>query len=77
MPYIAIKSFPKDEETRRRAVEKVNAAIQEAFACPPDYISISFEEVEPEAWDENVVKAEIEPGADKMYILNGKKLYQD
>ena len=40
MPYIAIKSFPKDAETRRRAVEKVNEAMRgydELFRNPvPD-----------------------------------------
>ena len=29
MPYIAIKGFPKDDETAREAVERINATLLE------------------------------------------------
>ena len=29
MPYIAIKTFPKDEELKRKAIEKLNEVFQE------------------------------------------------
>lgn len=76
MPYIAIKSFPKDEETKRKAVESVNEAIMSAFGCPADWITISFEDIDPDQWDEKIEKAEIEPNMDKVYIRSGVKTYK-
>ena len=31
MPYIAIKAYPKDDETKKKLVEKVNAAFLEVW----------------------------------------------
>ncbi len=76
MPYIAIKSFPKDEETKRKAVENVNRAIMDAFGCPQEYITISFENVDPDDWDEKVEKDLIEPEMDRVMIRNGVRTYE-
>lgn len=75
MPYIAIKGYPKDEETYKRVVEKVNAVFVEEWGCPPEAICISVESVAPEAWNDTVVKTEIEPKRENMMIFNGKKNY--
>lgn len=75
MPYIAIKSFPKDEETKRKVVEKINQIFLEEWGCPPQAITISVEEIAPEEWENTVVTPEITPKADKMVILNGEKKY--
>lgn len=77
MPYIAIKCYPKDEETKKQVVEKINQIFLEAWGCPEEAISISIEEFPPEDWDEKVKKPEIDPNQDKMMILSGKKLYKD
>ncbi len=74
MPYIKIKCYPKDEETKKKVVERINDTFLEFWGCPAEAISISLEEVDPACWDE-VVKSEIEPEADKMYIMSGKKKY--
>ena len=76
MPYIAIKSYPKDEATKKAVVEKINEVFLEAWGCPPEAISISIEEVAPEDWEDAVRKPEMEPKKDHMMILSGKKLYQ-
>lgn len=73
MPYIAIKSYPKDEATKQAVVEKINRIFLEEWGCPPQAITISVEEIAPEQWQEQVVKPEIEPKLDKMFILNGEK----
>ena len=73
MPYIAIKSYPKDEATKQAVVEKINRIFLEEWGCPPQAITISVEELAPEQWQEQVVKPEIEPKLDKMFILNGEK----
>ncbi len=77
MPYIAIKGYPKDEETKKKVVERINAAFLELWGCPQEAINISVEEVTPAAWEARVERGEIEAKADKMFIRAGKKLYQD
>ncbi len=76
MPYIAIKAYPKDDAVKRRIVERINQIFQEEWGCPPQAISISLEEVAPDAWDELVRKREIEPNQSKMLILDGQRKYQ-
>ena len=75
MPYIAIKGYPKDEETKKKVVEEINEVFIKHWGCPPEAISISVEEFPPEVWEEKVVKPEVEKKQDKMMILSGKKKY--
>ncbi len=75
MPYIAIKAYPKDEETKRKLVSKVNEAFLEIWGCPQEAITISLEEVAPDKWEDTVVKPEIEPNKEKMMILSGEKQF--
>ena len=75
MPYIAIKAYPKDEETKKKLVDKINEAVLEIWGCPQRAITVSMESIEPEKWEESIVKAEIEPNNDKMMILSGEKKY--
>lgn len=75
MPYIAIKSYPKDEETKKKIVEKINEAFLEVWGCRPEAVTISLEEVTPEEWQEKVAKPEIETNMDKMMIVSGVKKY--
>lgn len=75
MPYIRIKAYPKDQATKEKVVEAINKVFVDNWGCAPEAISISIEEVAPEDWVEKVEKAEIEPNADKMLILNGQKKY--
>lgn len=76
MPYIAIKSFPKDQETKEAVVEKINEILLELWGCPQEAITISIEEVAPADWEEKVIKPEINPKKECMMILSGKKCYQ-
>ncbi len=75
MPYIAIKGYPKDDETKKRIAEKVNEAFLEIWGCPQEAISLSVEEISPDDWEEKVVKCEIEPNKEKMLIFSGQKKY--
>lgn len=76
MPYIAIKGYPKDEETKKKVVEKINDIFVEYWGCPPEAISVSVEEFLPEEWEAKVVKPEIEANPDKMMIISGEKKYK-
>ena len=73
MPYIAIKSFPKDEATKKKVVAEINEVFLRHWGCPPQAITISVEDVKPEDWENTVVKAQIEPIMDRVFILNGEK----
>lgn len=75
MPYIAIKSFPKDEATKKKLVDQINQTFLDIWGCPQEAISISLEEVGPSDWDAKVRKPEIETRKDQMMILDGKKKY--
>ena len=75
MPYIAIKAYPKDEETKKKLVEKINEVFLETWGCSAEAISISLEEVAPERWEQDVVKGEILPNAGEMMILSGEKKF--
>ncbi|HAX84239.1 MAG TPA: 4-oxalocrotonate tautomerase [Ruminococcaceae bacterium] len=76
MPYIEIKAYPKDEEIKKRVADRINRVFLEEWGCPQEAISLSIEEIEPQDWNDKVVKPEIEPNRDKMLILDGKKLYK-
>ncbi len=75
MPYIAIKSYPKDEETKKRFVDKVYEDMKEILGVPDRAITISYEFIEPEKWQETVVKKEVEPRMDSVMVLSGEKRY--
>ena len=75
MPYVSIKSYPKDDETKKKVIEQINEIFLNIWGCPQEALSISMEEVTPDDWVENVRNKEILPNKDKMMILDGKKMY--
>ena len=77
MPYIRIKAYPKDQATKEKVVDAINQVFVDNWGCAPQAISISIEEVAPEDWVEQVEKQEILPMADKMFVLNGQKKYEE
>ena len=72
MPYIAIKGFPKDDETVREVAERINAALLDLWGCQQEHINISYEAVLPEEWDERIERGEIARNRGKMLILGGE-----
>ena len=72
MPYIQIKAYPKDENIKKKVAQKIEEVFLEEWGCKKEAISVSFEEINPSDWENNVVKPLIEPNTDKMYILNGE-----
>ena len=75
MPYINIKAYPKDEETKKKVVDEINEIFLKHWGCPPQALTIAVEEIAPEDWSEKVRVPEIEPHRDKMMILDGEKKY--
>ena len=72
MPYIAIKGFPKDDETVRKVAERINETLLELWGCRQEHINISYEAVPPEEWDERIERGEIAQNRDKMLMLGGE-----
>lgn len=76
MPYISVKTFPKNKETKEELAEQLLETIQKTWNVKPEWVTIAIEDVAPEAWDEQVMKAEIQPKMDSVLILDGKKLFK-
>ncbi|MGI6238756.1 MAG: 4-oxalocrotonate tautomerase [Christensenellales bacterium] len=75
MPYIAIKSYPKDRATKEAVAERINQVFLELWGCPPEAITISMEEIEPADWQEKVAKPEIEKKQEHMMFASGEKRF--
>ena len=76
MPYISVKAFPMDEETKRKTAEQILEVFQKTWGAEPEWVSISMEDIDPEEWDDRVRNAEILPNRDKLMILDGVKQYK-
>ena len=76
MPYIAIKSLPRDDEKKRERAEKINEVMIEVWGCPPQAVTISIEDIASDDWQEKVQKPEIDAHPEIMLIVSGKKTYE-
>ena len=74
MPYIAIKAYPKDEAVVDELVEKVNQAVVDTLGCPPEVVSVSYEEIVPDDWKERIIDGEMVDNAAFMKIRDGQRL---
>ena len=73
MPYIAIKAYQKNEEIKKKVVDQINDIFIKEWGCPPQAISISIEEFQPDEFEEKIQKAEVNVNKEKMMIFNGEK----
>ena len=74
MPYVAIKTFPKNGEEKAEAAERISKILQEVWGCEPDWISVSIENIDPDDWDAKVVNTAMRQNMENMLILDGKKI---
>ena len=75
MPYIAVKAYPKDEETKKKVAEEINQVFLKYWGCPPQAISISMEAIDPSEWEAKVRIPEMLPRMENMMILDGEKKF--
>ena len=75
MPYISIKAYPRDKATNQKLVEAINQTVQNVIGCPPEALTILFEEVDKEDWKAKVDDALVAPDMDHVMILKGQKRY--
>ena len=76
MPYIAVKAFPMDEETKQKTAERILEVFRETWGAEPEWVTISMEDIAPDDWDEKIRRGEILPNLDKVLILDGAKRYE-
>jgi len=74
MPLITVKMWTgRSEEMKKTAADAILQAAVEAMGAPATSFTIIMEDVPKEDWEEQVVKPEIEPKADLVYIREGVK----
>ena len=72
MPYIEIKAYPKDEEIKKDVASDILEVFAKKWGCKKEAITISFVEVDPANWQNDVEDNIISKNEDKMYVLHGK-----
>ncbi len=72
MPYIEIKAYPKDEEIKKDVANDILEVFAQKWGCKKEAITISFIEVDPKNWENDVEENIISKNEDKMYVLHGK-----
>lgn len=51
MPHVAITMLPgRDEETKRKLAQRTQAFLQKELGIEPRFISVSIQDIPPEAW---------------------------
>ena len=75
MPLIHVRAYSgRDLEVKKKAAEAMVKAASEAMGAPETSFTVIYEDVEREAWEEQVTKPVIEPLRDKMLIERGVAL---
>jgi phenylpyruvate tautomerase PptA (4-oxalocrotonate tautomerase family) len=65
-------SGKNDEETKKKAAQAIVKAASEVMGAPEFAFTVVIEEIDPEAWEKDVIQAIAEPLRDKMLIDRGK-----
>ena len=73
MPFIHIYAHSgKDQETKIKVAQDIVKVFSETIGAPESVFTVAFEDVQPEAWEKDVVQAIVEPLGDKVLIKRGK-----
>ena len=74
MPYIEIKAYPKDEEIKKDVANDILEVFAKKWGCKKEAITISFKEIDPVNWQEDVENNIISKNTNDMYVLHGSKV---
>ena len=73
MPHVVVKLWPgRTEQQKKRLTEAITKDVRRVFDLDEQYISIAFEEVDADEWDEKVYKPEILGKAKNLYKKPGR-----
>ena len=73
MPYIEIKAYPKDEAIKKDVANDILEVFAKKWGCKKEAIIISFKEIDPSNWNNDVEENIINKNLDSMYVLHGEK----
>jgi len=72
MPHVTIKLYPgRTREQKLQLTERIVTVMGETIGARPESISVAFEEVSAEDWDEQVVRPDIADKLDRVVKLPG------
>ena len=75
MPLIHVRAFAgRDIEMKKKAAEAMVKAASEAMKTPEDKFTVIYEDIERDAWEQDVTKPVVEPLRDKILYDDGKLL---
>jgi len=73
MPFIRIYAYSgRDRETQIKAAEAIIKAASDAMGAPLSAFTVTYDEVDQELWQAEVVEAIIDPLKDKLLIDHGE-----
>lgn len=76
MPHVSIKMYPgRTDEQKKALTNRIVRAMEETIGTDAKSISVSFEEIAPEEWDEAVVKPDI--AGKRNFFLNHRNTNQN
>lgn len=74
MPYLAIKTLPKEEHVKREAVDALLELLPKVWGCPKEAVTISIEEYSPEEYRRDV-QPEVDAKKNALYAVSGKQTF--
>ena len=73
MPFIHIRAYSgRDLDSKKSAAQAIVKAASEAMGAPETAFTVVYEDIEKEAWENEVAKPILEPLRDKVIVDHGK-----
>jgi 4-oxalocrotonate tautomerase len=68
MPHVVVKLWPgKSEQQKTRLGQEITDSIMSVLNCGAESVSVGFEEVESQEWEDKVYRPEIKAKWNKLY----------
>ena len=72
MPHVIVKLWPgKSEEQKNRLAEKITQDVMDVLNYGEESVSVAFQEVEPQDWEERVYRPDIIAQTRNLYKKPG------
>ena len=72
MPHVVVKLLAgKSEEQKSQLAEEITKNVMSVLNYGEEYVSVAFEEINPQDWTEQVYKPDIQNKWDKLYKKPG------
>jgi 4-oxalocrotonate tautomerase len=72
MPHVIVKLYPgRSEQQKIKLAEEIVKDVVAIAKCEEKSVSVAFEEIEPEEWDEKVYRPDILNKSETLYRKPG------